>query len=436
MHSFIHSSKSCGAGVCAGPLSAYVEAFCFKTESLGYSPRTCAYHRLLLGQLDLWLARHGLGLADVDERLIERFLPCATRHQRLSARAPLRRFLTLLREDGVIGPAKPPEALCPAEALVRQYRHFLTHERGLLAESVCCHARVARRFLSARFGAGALDLAQLRAQELFAFVRDNARSFSRGHTSKIVCCLRCFLRFARLRGYIGDDLAALVPRPACWKLAGLPRALGRDEVEKVLRCCDRKSAPGMRDYAVLILLARLGLRAGEVAAMQLEDIDWARAELTVRSKKGGGLCRLPLPGEVGAALARYLRHARPKCASRHVFVCMRGAPRQGFSGRNPVGVIVRRSLVRAGVHAPRRGAHAFRHALARDLLKNGASLEQIGRVLRHKDPEATAIYAKVDFFCHLQRPRPDAQANALRLPQAAASRRTAQARRAARPPVA
>jgi integrase len=130
--------------------------------------------------------------------------------------------------------------------------------------------------------------------------------------------------------------------------------------------------------------------------MRLEDIDWARGELAVRSKKGGGLIRLPLPGGVGAALARYLRHARPKCACRQVFVCMRGVPRQGFSGRNPVGVIVRRSLARAGLHASRRGAHAFRHALARELLKHGASLGQIGRVLRHKDPESTAIYAKVD----------------------------------------
>lgn len=152
----------------------------------------------------------------------------------------------------------------------------------------------------------------------------------------------------------------------------------------------------MRDYAVLMLLARLGLRAGEVVAMQLEDIDWMRGELAVRSEKRGGLSRLPLGRDVGAALACYLKNARPKCDSRHVFVRMGKAPPRKFANGSSISAIVRGAIMRAGVDSPRRGALVFRHTLASDLLKKGASLEQIGRILRHKSPEATAIYAKVD----------------------------------------
>ena len=396
MKTLIHSPATCGAGFHAGPLSAHAQAFCLHNELLGFAARSCAYHRLLLAQFDLWLKRRKRLAADVDEALVARFLPVAHGHRRLSARAALRRFLAWLRARGVIAPAVPAVALCPAGALVHVFTRFLSQQCALSAETCRAYARIARVFLRACFGRGALDLGRLRARDVIAFVRRNACASRRSRTLKLVTSLRSFLRFARQRGYVGCDLAASVPRVACWKLAGLPKALAPDEVARVLECCERGSAQGLRDYAVLLLLARLGLRAGEVAALRLEDIDWARAELVVRSKKGGGLCRLPLSREVGGALARYLRGARPGCASRHVFARLRGAPREDFASVGLIGAIVRRALARAGINPPRKGAHLFRHALARDLLKGGASLEQIGRVLRHKSAEATAIYAKVD----------------------------------------
>lgn len=393
-----HSPKTCGAGVCAGPLSAYLETFRLKDQALGYKQHTCAQHRLLLGRLNLWLVRNGRRLEDIDEHLIECFVPHADHHQKAGARTTLRRFLELLREAGAIGPAKPVMPACPVEALVRDYKCFLINECGLAAGTVYVRALYASRFLSSWFGTGPVRLEQLRARDLIAFVSGSARQFPRGHVVRhLAAGMRSFLRFARLRGLVASDLAASVPRLASWKQAGgLPGQLPEGGTEQALAHCDLRRPEGMRDYAVLMLLAHLGLRAGEVAALRLEDIDWAAAQLTVRPKKGGGWSRLPLRREVGAALARYLKRARPKCASRHVFVRMGKAPFREFASSMSICIIARNALMRAGVKLPRMGAHVFRHTLARNLLKRGASLEQIGRVLRHKSMDATAIYAKVD----------------------------------------
>ena len=391
-----HSPKTCGAGICTGPLSAYLEAFCLKDEALGHSPAIRAQHRHLLEQLDLWLTNNARGLEDINEDLLECFARGAGCHRKLGARTTLRLFLGLLREAGAIGPfkfAKPP---CSGEALVREYTDFLINECGLAGKTAFARAMYVGRFLSVRFGARPVCLTQLRAQEVLDFVRDNVRGLSRSHASQLAASLRSFFRFARQRDYIEIDLVASVPRIAGWKLSVLPKSLPPGGAEQTLRCCDRKSAQGMRDYAILMLLARLGLRAGEVVALRLEDIDWALAQLTVRSRKGGTWCRLPMCREVGEALACYLKDARPKCASRHVFVRVGKAPVREFSSSGAIYRITRRALERAGVDSARKGAHVFRHTLAGELLKKGASLEQIGRILRHKSPDATAIYAKVD----------------------------------------
>jgi len=179
-----------------------------------------------------------------------------------------------------------------------------------------------------------------------------------------------------------------------WEMSGLPKHLPIEAVQRVLSACERSTAKGKRDYAILLLLARLGLRAGEVVALQLDDIDWANGELTVRSKKGDGWERLPLPVDVGRALASYL-NIRPPSPYRNVFV--RGyAPYTPFVASGPVSVLVRKAIETAGVTSARTGAHIFRHSLATEMLRRGASLAEIGRVLRHRDPDSTAIYAKVD----------------------------------------
>jgi site-specific recombinase XerD len=206
---------------------------------------------------------------------------------------------------------------------------------------------------------------------------------------------RSFFRFLFQSGELQVDLSAAVPTVADWRLSTIPKYLIPDEVERVVSSCDRQTSTGRRDYAILLLLARLGLRAGEVVALELDDIDWRAGEILVRGK---GLLhdRMPLPVDVGQALTSYLRMDRPACKTRRVFVCMK-APRSGFTGPSTVTTIVRRALDRAGLNPVFKGAHLLRHSLATRMLRSGASMGEIGEVLRHRIPSTTEIYAKLDF---------------------------------------
>jgi site-specific recombinase XerD len=211
----------------------------------------------------------------------------------------------------------------------------------------------------------------------------------------MVGALRSFFRFLRWRGDIVIDLASTVPRVADWRLSSLPKSLPAGEVERLIMSCRQATVTGQRDYTVLLLLARLGLRAGEVVALTLDDIDWDAGELKVRGK-GGREDRLPIPRDVGRAMTVYLRHGRPRdCTTRRFFV-RRKAPLRGFASSVAVCTIVRRALERAGIASPRKGAHLLRHSLATEMLRKGAPLAEIGEVLRHRLVDTTAIYAKVD----------------------------------------
>ena len=217
---------------------------------------------------------------------------------------------------------------------------------------------------------------------------------SPGRAQLLVTSLRSFLRYLRHQGKITADLAACVPTVARWSFASLPKSLPEGVVQKVLDHNDRKTSLGRRDYAILLLLARLGLRACEIVALNLEDIEWENVRITVRSK-GGRRTQLPLPVDVGKALAQYLRYGRPSCSCRRVFIRGR-APHTGFANSIAVSTLVMRALRRAGVDSGRTGAHLFRHSLATDMIRQGASLDEIGELLRHQSPNTTAIYAKVD----------------------------------------
>jgi integrase/recombinase XerD len=198
----------------------------------------------------------------------------------------------------------------------------------------------------------------------------------------------------RYRGAVTLDLAAAVPIVANWSMPSIPRAIEADHVRQLLASFDRRTPMGRRDYAIVLLLARLGLRAGEVACLELDDIDWDAGELSVRGK-GGARTALPLPAEVGEAIAAYLRHGRRHSTSRRVFLRSK-APIRGFLGQCAIGSIIRHALQRTGIQAPTTGAHQFRHALATQMLRRGASLTEIGEVLRHRSPQTTTLYAKVD----------------------------------------
>ena len=251
-----------------------------------------------------------------------------------------------------------------------------------------------RPFLACHGNTQVRSLAGVGASDVTRFVVQQAQRLGPGRTKLLVTALRSLLRFLHLTGRTRTDLARCVPRVADWRHAHLPKYIPAADVQRLLRSCDLRRAAGRRDHAVLLLIARLGLRACEVVRLTLDDLDWKAGEVLVRGK-GSRLDRLPLPREVGDALVTYLRDARPCGVSRHVFLCAR-APRRGFSNSSTVSTIVRRAIERAGLQPPGMGAHLLRHSLATTLLRRGAPLAEIGSLLRHRSPDTTALYAKVD----------------------------------------
>lgn len=373
-----------------------MEGFAAELTRQGYTQQSVQAKCDLLADLGRWLDRRQLALTALDETRLRQFQ--ATRHKRHKARrgdpATGQQFLHYLREHNLIAAAAQRTDRAASAGLLREFAQFLHAERGLSRSTLISYLPCVRRFLDERFGRKALRLTALRPQDLHHFILREVRRVSRTHGKATITALRSFLRFLLQRGAIQIDLARTLPVVANWRLTHLPKSLPAEQVERLLACCDRGSPTGKRDYAILLLLARLGLRAGEVLAMTLEDLDWQHGEVVVRGK-GQRLERLPLPADVGAALVSYLREVRPRCETRRVFVRM-VAPQQPLAGPVAICCIVRRALQRAGLDPEFKGAHLLRHSLATNLLRRGASLGEIGQLLRHRQPTTTQIYAKVD----------------------------------------
>jgi len=378
-------------------LASHLDEFAARLASNGYAGSTAREKIRLLADLSRWLDRRKLEVGDLDEPCIHRFLSARRRRgfvKRWHA-ATCRALLTYLRERGDV----PAEAAAVDAGDVRSpiendYARYLSRERGLAPATLCNYLPTIGQFLRERFGAGCLKLDELRPRDIHRFILRHARTGSRGRAQLIVTALRSFLRYLHQQGHVAADLAAATPGVANWRLAHLPKTLSTDEVQRLLNGCDRSTAAGQRDYAVLLLLARLGLRAGEVVALRLDDIDWDSGVVTIRGK-GSRLDTLPLPYDAGEALVRYLHDVRPRCVTRQVFIRLR-APRRGFTSSAAICDIVRRALARADLDPACKGAHLLRHTLASTMLRQGASLAEIGDILRHRRLETTQIYAKVD----------------------------------------
>jgi integrase/recombinase XerD len=273
--------------------------------------------------------------------------------------------------------------------LLAEFRAWLDRERGLSPVSVRCYSKQAKYFLAAVGGPAAVS--GLDAGKVTAFMVDYSKDRNGWSAKAMVTSLRAFLRFAHATGRTAVPLAGAVPAVASWRLSALPRGLSQAEIGRLLAGCDRETAAGLRDYAVLSLLARLGLRGAEAAGLRLDDIDWRAGEIAVTGK-GSRTERLPLPAPAGEALAAWLTDGRPRCGSRAVFVTVRRPYRQLTP--EAVRAVMGRACDRAGLE--RRGSHRFRHALATEMLRAGASLPEIGQVLRHRSMLSTSVYAKVD----------------------------------------
>lgn len=380
-----------------GPLAGHIVSFAKSTTEQGYGLVSLRNQVLIATGFSRWLKREGIGLSCIGAAHPARYLRYRARHHRPKKgdRAALRHLLDFLHREGVTPAEEIPEPRpTPVEHHARAYEQHLREARALDRQTIVNYLPFIRDFLKDCFGNGQVVLSRLGADDVVRFVQRQAPRLHLKRAKTMTTALRSFLRYVRFRGDVTADLAAAVPVVANWSMASIPRAIAPDHVRQLLASIDRRTAAGRRDYAILLLLARLGLRSSEVVSLELDDIDWAVGRLSVRGKNGQHT-ELPLPTDVGKAIAAYLQRGRPNGTSRRVFLRAK-APVRGLQGPSSLGCVVRRSLKRAGIDSPTTGAHQFRHGLATAMLRRGASLAEIGEVLGHRNPQTTAIYAKVD----------------------------------------
>jgi site-specific recombinase XerD len=299
--------------------------------------------------------------------------------------------LQYLEVEGVVSLPKTVALRSAVDELLDDYEQFLVKERGLQVSTVLYYRHYAQKFLSHRLDSKCLELNCLSANDITTFILHESQTSSVGTTKLLVTVVRSLLRFLHLRGDLQSDLVGAVPAVAGWRQAGIPKYISPRELQQLLKRCDRRTHVGRRNFAILLLLARLGLRSCEVAALTLGDVDWRAGELVLHGK-GRTDARLPLPSDVGQAIAGYLQRGRPRSTSRSLFLITR-APYRRLSGAR-VTAIVAEASARAGLR--RIGGHRLRHTAATQMLRQGASLADVALVLRHRSVDTTAIYAKVD----------------------------------------
>jgi len=384
-------------GLRQGPLAGHIDLLADHLAVHGFSRVHSRIQLRLVGHFNRWLAQKGISAEQLDENAIERY--CRWLRHRKHVRAEdvcsLVRLLDLLREQRIT-PRRTTKAVpTPREILLEKYRCYLRDERGLAQGSVRNMLLFVDRFLVEKYPLDHFDFAALKPEHITTFVRKQATELGSVQAKHMVTALRGFFRYLRHRGEIDTDLAGCVPRVPNYSFSTVPKFLPAGSVEKILRRTERSTPRGRRDYAILMLLARLGLRTCEVVRLELEDIDWESGQFTIRGK-GGRWSKLPLPPDVGEALAVYLQRDRPRCSTRRLFVTQR-APITGLSTGCTIVKTVTRALKKAAIVSERKGGYLFRHTLATEMLGPGASLREIGEVLRHRKADTTWIDAKVDF---------------------------------------
>lgn len=380
-----------------GPLAASIRPFSSCVNERGYQRDSLLQRIRIAVDFSRWLGERALRPPNIQAQHCAQYLRYRARRKKMHRGDALAliQFREFLCHQGVIAAEKiPPERLTPVERCAQDFERYLREERLLASATIVNYVPFIRGFLKRCFGTGPVKLSKLRARDVVRFVQRQAPRLHLRRAKLLTTALRSFLRYGCYRGEIRADLVTAVPCVANWSMPLIPRAITPDQVRRVLTHVDRRTAVGRRDYAILLLLARLGLRAGEIVFLELEDIDWKAGCLSVRGKRGRRT-QLPLPKEVGDAVVAYLRDGRPRTHSRRVFL-RATAPVRGFLGPSTVSTVVRHALLRAGVESATAGAHQFRHGLASEMLRHGASLSEIGELLGHRSPETTKIYAKVD----------------------------------------
>jgi site-specific recombinase XerD len=377
-----------------GPLAVYANSFSASLAKRGYTPTSAQCQLGLMAHLSRWAADQGLQPGDlITPDAIDRFLALRRAQGRkewisLTGMAPL---LEHLRDLGIVSPATPKVPATSAELLLDAYQTYLVSERALASSTIRSYLDMARKFLAHASVAGRQNLEGLTAPEVLVVVQHELQAHPRASAQYVVSGTRAFLRFLFIDGRIPAPLAGVVPKAARWRLQPLPRSVDAGDIERLVASCDRDTATGLRALAVVTVLVRLGLRAGEVANLKLADLGWRRGEIMITGK-GRRTEPLPMPTDVGEAIATWLKWGRPSDAGAYVF-CRLHAPHRGLT-HGGVAHIVQAACVQAGITPfyP----HRLRHAAATQMLRAGADLTEIGQVLRHSRADTTLIYAKVD----------------------------------------
>ncbi len=370
-----------------GPLATYARGFHEHLSGLGYTALAAQAWLRTVVHLSRWMEQEEVAASALTPERAAQYCEARRLLGYTSYHSPrsLEPLLKFLRAQGVVSEGVEQEPHTPEGKLLVRYHDYLVHERSLVPEVVRQWEGWARLFMGELPGLCGAGPAVTAADVVGLLARELPR---RG--KRLAAGLRTFLRFLYLEGLIEMPLAEAVPAVAGWRGASLPRWVAPDQVARLLRSCDRRTAMGRRDHAILLCLTRLGLRAGEVAAMRLDDIDWRAGDVVVRGK-GATQERLPLPSDVGEAVAGYLRRGRAHTSVRLVFLRAL-APIAGISSSG-IRQVVYSACTRAGV--PRVSAHWLRHSAATSMLQAGASLSEVGQVLRHRRLDTTAGYAKV-----------------------------------------
>ncbi len=376
-----------------GRLSPFVDGYRSRLLGLGYTPNSARNVLKEFGQLGRWMASEDIAAAQLSAARIEEFLQArrAAGHERVPGVRSFTPLLDYLTDEGVIsGPAPaPPTAV---DELIGRYRQWLVTDRALAPATVLRYEKLARRFLGEQAAPdGAVRVEDLSGADVIAFLLAECARLTVGPAKGRVAELRALLRFLYLQGLTPRFLSAAVPPVAGWRDTTVPAGLAAGDVERLLGSCDRSQPAGVRDFAILMLLARLGLRSAEVSRLELDDLDWRAGEIVVRGK-ARRQDRLPLLADVGEAVAGYLAASPKRAGTRRLFLTVR-APHRPIRP-DLVGDVVKRACWRAGL--PQAGAHRLRHGLATEMLRRGATLVEISQVLRHSDLATTAVYAKVD----------------------------------------
>lgn len=381
-----------------GPLDCILPVFAALISQQGFSKHSIQLQLRFLNDMNQWLHQQRMQTTDFSEQAIRRYM--RSRHQRFRPRrddaAILNRLVRLLHDHSLLPKegTRPPDN--PCKCLENDYDRYLSEERGLSGATRINYRIFIQRFLSAQFGDNPPCFTDLNANDVIRFIRRQADGMNPKRAGLMVTALRSFFRYLRYRGDITTDLAACIPTIANWQFSTLPKFLQPEQVQRVLSQCDRRTAHGRRNFAILLLLARLGLRACEIVNLTLDDIHWEAGEISIQGK-GNRSALLPLPSDVGQAVADYLEKDRPACSTRRVFICMK-APRRGFANSIAISTIVARTLKSAGIDSPHTGAHLFRHTLATEMLRQGAAITEIALLLRHSSINTTTLYAKVDLM--------------------------------------